>query len=109
MSTDKPELESKIEARFVKNAKRHGWKTLKLNTMGNRSWPDRLVCADHNVKAFIEFKRPVIGKLSAGQELLHEELSDLGHEVLVTTSAEEAERYVLELVARAEANGECML
>src|SRR6185369_5803224 len=50
------ELESKIEGRAVKWARNNGWRTRKMNGLGDRGWPDRLFLGP-GVVAFIEFKK----------------------------------------------------
>ena len=96
-----PPLEREIEARFVKIANKHGWKTRKLNGEGARSWPDRLVMAGEGVLVMIEFKRPDVGKLSPSQEFWHEDAKALGHDVLVTCSEHAAEEFVLQALREA--------
>lgn len=54
-----------------------------MNGLGYRSWPDRLVIGPKGFFKWIEFKRPVLGKLSDGQVDLFEELSCMGHPVEV--------------------------
>lgn len=88
-----PPLESAIENKFLALAKAAGWRTRKLNGVGARSWPDRLVLLHNGQFALIEFKRPQLGVLSAGQEDLFEELKLLDHHVLVTTDAQKAYDY----------------
>lgn len=103
---EKPELESKVENRFVRQAKKRGWKTRKLNGLGNRDWHDQLVLAPNTI-CLIEFKRPgneyyKETTLSPGQETHHEEVAalGLGSVSLVTSSAEEALQFVERLVCR---------
>jgi hypothetical protein len=98
---EKPELEAKVEARFVRGAKKRNWKTRKLNGAGARDWPDRLVLAP-GVLCLIEFKREKYGKLSPGQELFHESITVYGlqEHTLITTSAEEAIEFVESLCQR---------
>jgi hypothetical protein len=93
--TTKPPLEKTIENKFVKWATQQGCMCLKLNVVGRRSWPDRLVLVPTGGMLLIEFKRPG-GKLSPGQEMLHEELDKIGHTVHVCYSAEAAADLVRE-------------
>lgn len=51
------ELESAIERRFLKWVKAQGWKALKMQGVGNKGYPDRLVVMPNGLTAFIEFKR----------------------------------------------------
>ena len=97
---EKPELETKVEQRFLRQAHKRGWKTRKLNGTGARSWHDQLIVAQ-GIVCLIEFKRPGIKcKLSPGQEIHHEECRALGigHLSLVTDSDEEAIRFVQNLI-----------
>ena len=71
-------LEGTIEKRFVKEVKKLGCITRKLNGMGNRDWPDRLILVPGGVTLFIEFKRPDEG-LRPTQEALHEDVAAMGH------------------------------
>lgn len=97
---EKPELEAKIEQRFLRQAHKRGWKTRKLNGTGARSWHDQLVVAP-GVVCLIEFKRKG-GKLSPGQELHHEECRVLGvgHLSLVTDDSDVALEFVETLIAK---------
>lgn len=71
-------LEKDIENSFVRQAKKLGCKTRKLNGTGYRSWPDRLILVPGGVTLFIEFKRP--GEdLRPDQESLHEDAATIGH------------------------------
>lgn len=82
-------LEKDIEAKFMKEAKKLGCITRKLNGMGFNSWPDRLVLVPGGTSLFIEFKKP--GEtLRPAQEALHEDAKSLGHTWYVCTSAENA-------------------
>lgn len=93
---EKAELETKVEQRFVRQARKRGWKCRKLNGVGARDWHDQLIFA-HGVICVIEFKRPDRkSKLSPGQEVHHDETValGLGSYTLVTDSAEEALKFV---------------
>jgi len=106
----KPELEAKVEARFVRRIKALGWKHRKINGLGNKDWQDQLVIAP-GVICLIEFKRPGgMGKLSPTQEIHHQACRDLGvgHLSLVTDSAEEAVDFVESCVAYAACVAEIM-
>lgn len=93
-------LEATIEAKFMKLVKRFPVKVRKMNGTGFRSWPDRLLLGPKKFVMLVEFKRPKVGKLSEGQKALFEELEEMRHPVLVTTSAEyaiaELERRLIE-------------
>lgn len=94
----KPPLEAKEEKDFVHALKKSGidFKTRKMNGLGYRSWPDRLVLGPECFIIFIELKRKEIGRLSPGQEELFKDLSFMGHEVHVFDDGRAAARFVLE-------------
>lgn len=94
----KPPLESKEEADFVKALKKCGveFKVRKLNGLGYRSWPDRLVLGPERFMIMIELKRKVTGRLSEGQKDLFEELQELGHVVYVFDDGKEAAAFVMQ-------------
>lgn len=94
----KPPLEAKEEADFLKVLKQSGvdFKTRKMNGLGYRSWPDRLVLGPERFFILIELKRKEIGKLSPGQEELFKDLSFMGHEVHVFDDGKAAAQFVLE-------------
>lgn len=93
----KPPLEAKEEADFVKVLKNCGvaFKVRKLNGLGYRSWPDRLVLGPEKFMIMVELKRKVTGKLSEGQEDLFEELGALGHTVHVFDDGRKAAAFVI--------------
>ncbi len=87
-------LESDIEKRFVRELKKLGCKSRKLNGTGYRDWPDRLVLVPGGVSLFIEFKRP--GEtLRESQQNLHDEAAELGHTWYTFDSWEKALQVVL--------------
>jgi len=67
-----------IENKFVRMAKEIGCKTRKLNGMGYKSWPDRLILCPGGAVVFIEFKKPGEG-LRPAQGELHSEVHQIGH------------------------------
>lgn len=88
----KPPLEKAVEAKFMKLVKARGLpvKIRKMNGMGFRAWPDRLIIGPKKFVMWIEFKRPEIGKVSEGQEIQFSEMTDMGHKVYVFDDAEKA-------------------
>ena len=87
-------LESAEEAEFVKLCKALPVKLRKLNGLGNRSWPDRMVLGPNGFVMFVEMKRKKIGKLSAGQEELFKDMGALGHHVFIFDDGHEAAAWV---------------
>lgn len=82
-------LEKAIEAAAVKKAKALGYMCLKINGLGQRSWPDRLFLAKDGKVIWIEFKRKG-GVLSEGQKTKIAELKAQKQSVFVCYSVEEA-------------------
>jgi hypothetical protein len=87
-----PPLEAKVEADFMRAVKKLGLPVLlrKMNGIGARSYPDRLVICPKGLVWWVEFKRPQLGKLSPGQDELFIELGRMGHPVAVFTDGNEA-------------------
>jgi hypothetical protein len=78
---DKAVLERNIEGPVVAYAIKGGCLVLKLNTMGRRSWPDRMFLFDGKV-LFIEFKKPG-GKPTPDQAVVHKKLKAAGFDCFV--------------------------
>ena len=75
-------LEKDIEAKFVREAKKLGCLCRKLNGMGARDWPDRLVLVPGGAILLIEFKR-LGATLRPSQEAWHEDAKAIGQEPYV--------------------------
>lgn len=75
-------LESRAEQRFCKEARKLGCKIRKLNGMGHRGWPDRLVMIPGGHTLYVEFKRENC-RLSPLQEDWHKEAREMGFFPLV--------------------------
>jgi hypothetical protein len=86
-------LEGDIEKRFVRELKKLGCKSRKLNGTGYRDWPDRLIMVPGGITLFIEFKRPG-EELRPSQQELHDEAAEMGHDWQVFDSWENAIEYV---------------
>lgn len=82
-------LESAIEKAFLRQVKKLGCKTRKLNGTGYRDWPDRLIMVPGGVTLYFEFKRPG-EELRPSQAGLHEEAALLGHTWYVFDNVEAA-------------------
>jgi len=84
-----PPLEKDIEARFLRLLKERKLdiKVRKMNGLGYAAWPDRLIIGPRGFMMWLEFKRPKVGKLSAGQEAMFMEMGTMGHQVYVHTDA----------------------
>ena len=97
----KPRLEKYEEADFVKLLKRspHNLKVRKMNGLGNRDWPDRMVVGPQRFVCFVELKRKKLGKVSPGQQGMITDLGDLDHDVTVFDDGKLAAEYVLARLA----------
>jgi len=95
----KPPLEAKEEADFMRDLKKSGveFKIRKMNGLGYRSWPDRLVLGPKRFMVWIELKRKVTGRLSEGQKELFDELDAMDHKVHVFDDGHRAADFVLGL------------
>lgn len=94
-------LESKIEAKAVKEARKGGWLAFKMGGLANsRGLPDRLF-TKRGLYIWIEFKRP--GERPTAKQLIrHKQLRDNGAIVYVCDRWIEA----IELLGRAETSGQ---
>lgn len=84
--------ESSVESLFVRRAKEHGWVVRKLQWVGRRHAPDRVMLGEGARIVFIELKAPQ-GRLHPGQQREHARLRALGFRVAVLWNKEEVERY----------------
>lgn len=85
----KAPLESQIEKKFIDLCTAGGFRTRKMNGLGFRDWPDRLILGPNRFFCWVELKRP--GEVpTAKQELMHDMLVSLDNLVIVSDSAEEA-------------------
>jgi hypothetical protein len=82
-------LEKDIEKAIVKKAKALGCLALKINGLGQRSWPDRLFIRPDGQVIWIEIKRPG-GVLSEGQKAMIDELKLHNQIVYTCYSVDEA-------------------
>lgn len=80
-------LESKIEKDSVKEAKKHGWWSVKLLSTLHKGLHDRMFIG-HGKIVLIEYKQP--GKnLSKMQEKIHKDFADSGVKTYVSRSVNE--------------------
>jgi hypothetical protein len=82
-------LEKSIEASACRELRKCNAKVVKLNIMGQRSWPDRLAIAPNGAHCYIEFKRPDEDPTPL-QADLHADLAKRGIKVHVAHSEQEA-------------------
>ena len=99
---NKPPLESRIEKDFLKGLKRIPCtlKVRKINGMGYRSWPDRMILGPKKFIMFIELKRPKLGRVSPGQLDLFQDMKELGHNVPIFTDGKQAADFVLDALIK---------
>lgn len=89
--------ERAIEDAFVRWCKKNGLKARKLRELKANGFPDRSIFIGSGMMICIEFKSPV-GGLDPAQIKCIGELQDKGVPVLVTSSLEEAKKFVAEWV-----------
>ena len=86
--------ENSVERKVYGYAKELGFLCPKLSTPGQRSWPDRAVFMPGGLMFFMEFKKPVTGRLSPGQEKRIPELREMGYTVYVVDNVLEGTKYL---------------
>ena len=87
-------LESEVEGHLRRITEAHGGQCVKFIPDYKRGWPDRILLLPGGVLVWVETKRPVGGKPSAGQLLAHELLRRMGQRVEMVWTKEEADRLV---------------
>lgn len=90
--------EKTIENKFVKEARKLGCLTRKLNGAGNRNWPDQLILIPFGPAVLFEFKRPG-EELRPSQMAWHEDAMEIGHKAYVFTSWIDALDVVREMIS----------
>ena len=90
-------LESILEARTCHYAITRGVLVLKLNVIGRRGWPDRLLIHKGRV-ALVEFKRPG-GRPRIQQIMVHERLAEHGFKPAIVDNLAAGKRLVDKLCA----------
>jgi len=83
-------LEKVDERAFYEVANGFGLLVVKLNLIGRRGLPDRMVIGPNKFIVFFEFKRAKTGKLSKVQERIRGILIKFGFDVVCPTSKDEA-------------------
>jgi len=83
-------LEKYDEGKFTAEVKQSGGLSIKLNPLWFKGIPDRLILLPGQIIFFIEFKRRSGGILSGIQQLIHRKLREMGFEVYVCSSRNEA-------------------
>ena len=85
--------EKAIEAYLVKRCKESGLLCLKYSNANTTGYPDRLVCLPHCNVIWVELKSK--GKKPTKlQEIRHQELKRMGHEVWVISTKEMVDRLI---------------
>ena len=85
--------EKAIEAYLVKRCKESGLLCLKYSNANTTGYPDRLVCLPHRNVVWVELKSK--GKKPTKlQEIRHQELRELGHQVFVIDSKEGVDKLI---------------
>jgi hypothetical protein len=97
-----------VENPCVKEAKNLGVRVLKLNTMGNRSWPDRCFWIPGGKPLIIEFKKPGEKPTPLQRDTI-DYLIRIGYDVHVIDTKEQGIALIRDRLAAArvhEASGE---
>lgn len=76
-------LESRVEKHLVSRTKAKGWMCIKFIPSYFAGFPDRIVLRPGGKISFVELKRPKGGTVSYLQQVVHNQLTKLGFEVLV--------------------------
>lgn len=85
--------EKAIEAYLVRRCKESGLLCLKYSNANTTGYPDRVVCLPHCNVVWVELKSK--GKKPAKlQEIRHQELRELGHQVFVIDSKEGVDKLI---------------
>lgn len=88
-------LEKDVERRLVAQLKKLGILHVKMTPTAQRGWPDRLVTLPSSRVLWIELKAPGReSNLSPNQEIIHAELRERGHLVLVSSNVEECLEFI---------------
>lgn len=92
---EKKILERELEAWFTRQCKKLGLMTLKIQQRMGRGYPDRLLMLPGDRVAWAELKT-LTGKLSPRQTLVHAQLRDAGHSVVVLRTKAEITEFLEE-------------
>lgn len=76
-------LERDIEDYLVRECERLGWPIWKIEIIGRRGCPDRMIMPGGGHVFFVELKRPTGGVVSSSQRLRHKELLEAGCTVYI--------------------------
>lgn len=98
MTSHSESSEKAIERYFCQQMRRLGLPCIKQFNPYEAGWPDRLLVLPRNYVVWVEFKST--GKKPTEiQQYRHKTLEDLGHEVFIIASREEAEQAVTTIKA----------
>lgn len=87
--------EKDVERHFVEKAPDDAW-AIKLNPIGLRGLPDRMLLLPGGQVIFVELKIPT-GRVSRVQTVVHERLRKLGFRVEVLWSREQVDEFYASL------------
>lgn len=87
--------ESTIEKYLCKRVRERGGKTRKINGLGERFWPDRLVVDPVLGMFLVELKRPKGGVVSEGQKSRIAEIRKAGGDVFLLYTEEAIDAFFL--------------
>ena len=86
--------EAAVEARLRQRVKALGGMAIKISPISQAGLPDRLVLLPGGRAFFVELKRPVGGRLSAIQLVVHPRLEALGFPVAVLNTTELVDQWL---------------
>ena len=98
--------ESVVEAELVRRVEALGGLCIKMQALGRRGFPDRLVALPgDNVVALAELKRPRGGVLSVHQQQYRDKLTALGVVIEVVADSADIERLLQRLLSMQKRRG----
>lgn len=83
--------ESTLEKEIVKHTKKQGHNIIKIQGVGNKYWPDRLILLNNGSCFFLEVKKEG-EQPSKGQKNKHQRIKDLNHRVYTVSNIESYKR-----------------
>jgi hypothetical protein len=92
--------ESAVELELVRRVQELGGLCVKMQAIGRRGFPDRLIALSGGSVALAELKRPRGGVLSIHQKQYRDKLTALGVVVEVVADSEDIERLLQRMLLR---------
>ena len=89
--------EREVERYLVDECKKIGVMCAKFEGTSFSGFPDRLIYGPNGLHDLVELKRPVGGRVSAIQKIVHDKLKGLGQDVKLISSYDEVDKYVKDI------------